>query len=176
MLLAVYVFSKFWFVDKLVSERSEFSPKNVPLRCSMAVVQMEHFVWNIWCMLDKQKRNCCYYCSCLLIFCFKNIFKGAEATWPKILAKNSITLFFFYSNFYLTFQRSCCENIFKIVCIVSEKIGKYISEFPILFFSLIRSCLQFHWNRKYFTSAVLRLRGRLFMAPWHGFHLFDEER
>ena len=36
-------------------------------------------------------------------------------------------------------------------------------------------CLQFHWNRKYFSSAVLRLCGRLFMALWHGFHLFDEE-
>ena len=38
---------------------------------------------------------------------------------PKIL-----TLYFIYSNLYLTILRSCCENIFKIVCIVSEKIGK----------------------------------------------------
>ena len=50
-------------------------------------------------------------------------FKGPEATYPKILAKNSNTLFF-DSNLYLTFLRSCCENIFKTVCIVSEKIGK----------------------------------------------------
>ena len=33
------------------------------------------------------------------------------------------------------------------------------------------SCLQFHWNRKYFSSTVLRLRGRLFMVLWYGFHL-----
>ena len=35
-------------------------------------------------------------------------------------------------------------------------------------------CLQFHWNRNYFSSVVLRLRGQIFMAPWHGFHLFDK--
>ena len=52
-----------------------------------------------------------------------NPLKGAEATHPKILTKNSNTLLF-YSKLYLTFLRSCCENIFKIVCIVSEKIGK----------------------------------------------------
>ena len=45
--------------------------------------------------------------------------KGAEATYPKILRPYS-----FYSNLYLTFVRSCCENIFKIVSIISEKIGK----------------------------------------------------
>ena len=39
--------------------------------------------------------------------------------WPKIP-----TLYFFYSNLYQTFLRSFCKNIFKIVCIVSEKIGK----------------------------------------------------
>ena len=49
---------------------------------------------------------------------FKNI-KGAEATKPKILKP-----YFFYSNFYLIFLRSCCENIIKIVCIISEKTGK----------------------------------------------------
>ena len=38
------------------------------------------------------------------------------------------------------------------------------------------SCIQFPWNRQYFSSVVLRLRGRLFIAPWHGFHLFDNER
>ena len=37
-------------------------------------------------------------------------------------------------------------------------------------------CLQFHWNRKYFCSAILRLRGRLLMVPWHGSYLFDKER
>ena len=37
-------------------------------------------------------------------------------------------------------------------------------------------CLQFHWNRKYFSSVILGLGGRLFMAPCYGFHLFDRER
>ena len=101
----------------------------------------------------------------------KALKQPSQIFWPKIL-----TPYFFYSNIYLTFLRLCCENIFKIVCIVSEKIEKQISEFAILLLASIRSCLQFHWNRKYFSSAVLRLRGRLFMAPWHGFHLFDEER
>ena len=49
--------------------------------------------------------------------------EGDEATQSKIVAKSSHTLFF-YSNPYLTFLTSCCENIFKIVCIVSRKIGK----------------------------------------------------
>ena len=49
--------------------------------------------------------------------------KGAEASYPKILDKNSNTLFF-YSNLYLHFLKPYCENIFKIVCIVSENIGK----------------------------------------------------
>ena len=30
----------------------------------------------------------------------------------------------FYSNLYLHFLRPCCENIFKFVCIVSEKIAE----------------------------------------------------
>ena len=72
--------------------------------------------------------------------------------WPKIL-----TPYFFYSNLYLHFLRPCCENIFKFVCIVSEKIGKWISQFGILFLALTRSCLQFQWNLKYLSSAVLRI-------------------
>ena len=43
----------------------------------------------------------------------------SQKFWPKIL-----TLYFIYSNLYLTILRSCCENIFKIVSIVSEKMGK----------------------------------------------------
>ena len=44
--------------------------------------------------------------------------KGAEA-------KNfGLTPKCFYSNLYLHFLRPCCENIFKSVCLVSEKIGK----------------------------------------------------
>ena len=43
----------------------------------------------------------------------------SQIFWPEIL-----TPYLFYSNLYLTFLGSCCENIFKIVCIVSEKIGK----------------------------------------------------
>ena len=101
----------------------------------------------------------------------KALKQPSQKFWSKIL-----TPYFLYINFYLTFLRSCCENIFKIICIVSEKIEKWISEFTILFLASIRSCLQFHWNWKYFSTAVLRLRGRLFMAPWNGFHLFHEER
>ena len=51
-----------------------------------------------------------------------------------------------------------------------------MSQFDIVFLASTRSCLQFQWNRKYFFSAVRRLRGRLLMAPWHGFHLLDRER
>ena len=76
----------------------------------------------------------------------------SQNVWPKIL-----TPYFF------TVTSTNCENIFKIVCIVSEKIGKQIPQFAILFFASIRSCLQFHWNRKYFSSAALRLRGRLLL-------------
>ena len=36
----------------------------------------------------------------------------SQKVWPKIL-----TPYFFNSNLYLTFLRSCFENIFKIVCI-----------------------------------------------------------
>ena len=61
-------------------------------------------------------------------------------------------------------------------CIVSKKIGKSIPQFDILFLASMRSCLQFLWNWKYFSSAVLRLRGWLLMAPWHGFCLLDRER
>ena len=49
---------------------------------------------------------------------------------------------------------------------------KNISQFDMLFLPSTRSCLQFQWNRKYISSAVLRLRDRLLMAPWHGLHLF----
>ena len=55
----------------------------------------------------------------------------SQKFWPKIVIQ-----YIFYSNFYLHFLRSCCVNIFKIVGIVSEKIGKYISQFPILFLPL----------------------------------------
>ena len=91
--------------------------------------------------------------------------------WPKIL-----TPYFFHSNLYLHFLRPCREDIFKILCIVSEKIGKQISQFDILFLASTRSYLQFQWNRKYFFSAVQRLRGRLLMVPWHGFHFLDRKR
>ena len=40
---------------------------------------------------------------------------------PKILAS-----YFFYFNLHLHFLRLYSENIFNIVCIVSEKSGKYV--------------------------------------------------
>ena len=43
-------------------------------------------------------------------------FKGAEATKTKA--------YFFYSNLYIHVLWSCCEDIFKFVYIVAEKIGK----------------------------------------------------
>ena len=49
----------------------------------------------------------------------ERVIKQAETTWLKPL-----TPYILYSNLYLHFLRSHCENIFKIVCIVSEKIGK----------------------------------------------------
>ena len=90
--------------------------------------------------------------------------------WPKIL-----TPYFFYSNLYLHYLRPCCENIFKIVCTVSEKIEKNVSQFD-LFFASSSTCLQFQWNWEYFFSAVWILCGRLLMASWHGFYLLDRER
>ena len=45
-----------------------------------------------------------------------------------------------------------------------------------MFLASTRSCLQFQWNRKYFFSVVRRIRTRLLMAPWHGFHLLDREK
>ena len=53
-------------------------------------------------------------------FCLKALRQPSQIFWPKILTPH----FFFYSNLYLNFLRSCCGNTFKIVCILSEKIGK----------------------------------------------------
>ena len=104
-------------------------------------------------------------------YVLKALRQPSQQFWPKIL-----TPYVLYSNLYLHFLWSCRENIFEFVCIISEKIGKLISQFSILFLASIGSYLQVHWNRKYFSSSVLRLRGQLFMAPWHGFHLFHKER
>ena len=81
----------------------------------------------------------------------------------------------FYINLCILFLSPGCENIFKIVCIDSEKTGKKISKFDILFLVSIRIFLQFQWKWKNFSGAVPRLCGQLLMAPWHGFHLFDKE-
>ena len=45
-----------------------------------------------------------------------------------------------------------------------------------MFLASTRSCLWFQWNRKYLSSAFLRLRCRMLIAPWHGFHMFENER
>ena len=87
-----------------------------------------------------------------------------------------LTPYFFHSNLYLYFLTPCCENIFQIICIFSEKMGNSVSQFGILFLASSRSCLQFQWNRKYFFSAVRRLSGWLLMALWCGFHLLDREK
>ena len=48
----------------------------------------------------------------------KALRQPSQKVWAKIL-----TPYFFRSNIYLQFLRPCCENIFKIVCTVSEKLG-----------------------------------------------------
>ena len=52
----------------------------------------------------------------ILDTCLKVLKQPSQNFWPKIL-----TPYFFYSKLNLTFLRSCCENIFKIVSIVSGK-------------------------------------------------------
>ena len=54
--------------------------------------------------------------------------------------------------------------------------GNKSQKFDILFLASTRSCLQFQWNRKYFFSAVWKLRGRVLMAPWHGCRSLDREK
>ena len=53
-----------------------------------------------------------------------------------------------FSKFYIYFPR---------------KLGN-ISHNLTLFLASTRSCLQFQWNRKYFSSVVLRVRNRLLVA------------
>ena len=50
---------------------------------------------------------------------------------------------FYYCNLYLLSLRPSCENIFKIVHIVSEKRWNKTSQFDILFLALTRSCSQY---------------------------------
>ena len=50
----------------------------------------------------------------------KWLLKGTGQPSQKILAKN-LTPYFLDSNLYLHFLRSCCENIFKMVRLVSDK-------------------------------------------------------
>ena len=68
----------------------------------------------------------------------KSLRQPSQKFWLKSLAR-----YFFYSNLYLYFLRSCCQNFFKIVFLFSEIIGKQFSQFPILFFASFRRCLQF---------------------------------
>ena len=75
-----------------------------------------------------------------------------------MLTKKPNTLFF-YSNIYLHYVRPCWENIFKFLCIVSQKSWKKISQVDILFFATTRSYLQFQWNWKYLFTVVLRFCG-----------------
>ena len=91
------------------------------------------FCWQSHFSFDKIKKSepnervCRDYSQCLVFEVFlmllwqylKALKHSSQKFWPKIL-----TPYFFYSNLYLIFLRSCCENIFKIVCIVSEKIEK----------------------------------------------------
>ena len=89
----------------------------------------------------------------------KALKQPSQKFWPKILRP-----YFFYSNLYLHFLRPCCENIFKIVCIVQRKLEN--RSHNLLCYSSLQLvvCLQSHWNWKYFSSAVMKLRGWLFMG------------
>ena len=90
--------------------------------------------------------------------------------WPKIL-----TSYFFCSNLYLNFLRSCYENISKFVCVVSEKIGKWTWQFGYCSSPQPVPVYNFRETESTFSVPFLKLRGRLLIAPWHGFHLFDKE-
>ena len=75
--------------------------------------RVTNHIFNRWKLITHKKAN-----SKLYFYCgpLKALRQPRQKFWPNTL--------FFYSNLYLTFLRSCCENIFDIVCIVSEKIGK----------------------------------------------------
>ena len=53
----------------------------------------------------------------LPLVCLKALRQPNQKFRPKILSS------IFYSNLYLNLLRPSCENIFKIVCIVSDKTG-----------------------------------------------------
>ena len=55
----------------------------------------------------------------------KALKQPSQKFWSKIL-----TPYFLYINLYLTFLRSCCENIFKIICIVSRKLENKSQNLP----------------------------------------------
>ena len=55
----------------------------------------------------------------------KALKQPSQKIWSKIL-----TPYFLYINLYLTFLRSCCENIFKIICIVSRKLENKSQNLP----------------------------------------------
>ena len=75
--------------------------------------------------------------------CLFSAVKGAEATLAKKFWPKNLTPYFFGSNRYLQCIRACCENFFKIVCVVSEKIGKEIPTCDKVSVASMRSCLQF---------------------------------
>ena len=59
------------------------------------------------------------------MFVYLNALKQAgQKIWPK-----NLTTYFFCSNRYLHCIITCCENFFKIVCVVSEKNGEKISKY-----------------------------------------------
>ena len=71
---------------------------------------------------------------------------------PKILTPQ------FYSNLYLHFLRPCCENIFKIVCIVSEKINLlycYTYIYNLLYCSSLQPVVCFNFTEIENTFPVL---------------------
>ena len=125
----------------------------------------------------KDVSSCAFWTSskidCLteLFFKISHRFKGAEATWQKNFGQK---IYFFFSNRYLCCIRALCEKFFQIVCLVPEKSGKQIQTCDKICVASIRSCLPIEWNQKCLSSAILSLRDRLLIAPWHGFHLLQK--
>ena len=111
-----------WFSLLVLSDRSKLLPLfEKTLNHTFGYLRKERFQYStditIWAELfpHNLKQETLFN---IIKWMLKALKQPCQKFWPKIL-----TPYFFYSNLYLTFLRSCCEKIFKIVCIVSEKIG-----------------------------------------------------
>lgn len=105
-----------------------------------------------------------------IFFCLENItlYVAPPKTGPINLGN-----LLFYINCNLHFIRTYCENISKVVCAVSKKSGKYISQFDVallqctIVHTLNKSKVPF-WRHSDFTRQPL-------VALWHCFLFLNEE-